>query len=145
MIKTEELEEFIRRIDEEPLSDLIRENRDMFQLDLADTSQIHEMRGHIDQHGPAKANVDPYWIIRICANPDTANQQITYHLLGSDVITSDLQVIDEEKHLVRTRNSIYALGQPGGLDIPLSAKMRVCAGLHFWNVGHFLGVPHVFY
>lgn len=145
MIKTEGLEEFIRRIDDEPIGSLIRENRDFCHLDLADDTQISEMRGHIDSPGPAKMYVDPYWIIRICAYPKTADEQVTYHLLSTEVITSDVQIVDQEKLLVRTTNSIYAIGEHGGLDVPLGVKFRVCAGLHYWGVGQVLGVPHVFY
>lgn len=145
MIPLDGIGEFIRRIDENPIGDLIRANRHLFRLDLIDDAQTRELIGHIDSPGTPKRFVDPYWILRICAYPDTSREQISYHLLGTEVITSDVQVVDKEKHLVRTMNSIYAIGDAGGPNVPLDVKLRVCAGLHWWGVGPVLGVPHVFY
>lgn len=145
MIPLDGLEEFVRRIDEQPVGDLIRENRGFLNLDLADHAQIRELTGNIDAPGTPKRFVDPYWIIRICTYPDTERELVTYHLVGAEVITSDVQIVDQGKRLVRTTNSIYATGQLGGPNVPFVVKLRVCAGLHWWGVGKVLGVPHVFY
>jgi hypothetical protein len=60
-------------------------------------------------------------------------------------VTSEIQRIDLERGLVRTRNSLYKLGRPGGGEPPTEDLAVLCAVLHEWGVGDFLGTPHFFF
>lgn len=145
MINISDFDKTLRRMDKEPLSELIQRNRDKCKLDLATNEKLTSFSGHIDTTLPPKKLVDPYWFIHIQVMPGTIDAQNTVHLVGASVITSDVVLIDWQKKLVRTRNSFYAIGDAGSSDVPLEIKLCVCAGLHSWNVGSYLGVLHVFY
>lgn len=145
MIPIDNLEQFIQRIDTMPVDDLIRANKELCELRIARGGEIEQFHGRINCCEPVKRHVSPYWLLRVIVNPGTTKEQITAHLLGSEVITSDVMLIDTKKKLVRTMNSIYSIGDRGAADVSLHAKFRICAGLHHWGVGSFLEVPHVFY
>jgi hypothetical protein len=63
----------------------------------------------------------------------------------SEWVTSEIQRIDLERGLVRTRNSLYKLGTPGRGEPPTEDAAVLCAVLHEWGIGAFLGAPYFFF
>jgi hypothetical protein len=60
-------------------------------------------------------------------------------------ITSEVKAIDFEHGLVRTRNSLYTIRSPAHGEPPLEDLPLICATLHRWGVGTYLGVPEIFH
>ena len=55
------------------------------------------------------------------------------------IMTSDVRSVDFENGLVLTKNSLYRLGCKGNGDPEMRMLLHICATLHAWGHGEFMG------
>ncbi|MBU0594480.1 MAG: hypothetical protein KKH74_12195 [Gammaproteobacteria bacterium] len=131
------------------LDDIIRENRDKAELRLATEEEVCALFTTL-KPGPVKQRIDDWYFINLHIKPLSQSQLILLGYLkgeGLPWITSVVTGIDLKNHLVTTRSgSIYAIGNRGKEEEPDSQLLAtVCAVMHKWGMGTFLGVPPWFF
>lgn len=131
------------------LDDIIRKNRELVELCLSTAEEIRALGGEIRPGPPVKGIVDDWRIISLRAKRSGRAQVV---LLGhsrtenAPWITSAIVRIDLPRNYVLTKSgSLYELGSQGNGEPPRLQLIHVCATLHQWGSGVFLGVPHFFY
>jgi hypothetical protein len=130
------------------LDDVIRINRDIYVLRLADEQQLSAIAGEIWTDS-IKDEISNYRLVSlITKNPEA----VSVHLLGTcsaghSWITSRVIVLDLERGYAATRSgSIYKLLGPLARDDPDRCELIcLCAALNAWGIGQRMGVPEFFY
>lgn len=118
------------------LDDIVRRNRDLFEIGLATASELAAATGDVDSVGAPRGLIDGWHVI---AFRDLSIGEASLHMLGyirpgTGRITSDVVVLAADRSRVRTRNSLYLLGSPavGEPDLPL--LLLVAAVLRHWGI-----------
>lgn len=135
------------------LDDVVRQNRDQFQIGLATADEIAALAGGVER-GPVKATLDDWRLIAIRSfNSERSLEpdRVSLALLGRDAerrscwLTSAVQRIDQNAGLVRTTNSRYGIGVAGVGEPPSDELIHVAAVTYLWGFGGFIGAPKFFY
>lgn len=128
------------------LDDVIRKNREHFQLRLTTDEEIFDLYKTITPNEP-KDIVDDWNLITL----HSADGSITWLLgdvrrKGRPRITSDVTGINFDRSFITTRSgSLYQLGNHKNGPPTQEELFLVCATFHHWGFGAGLGVPHFFY
>jgi len=128
------------------LSDIIRRNRDEFEVGLATADELAAVGGSIDADAAVAATLDHWWTVVL---RDLAEERYLLLLYGENSATgklrrtSSVRTLDLERGLARTQNSVYALGERAYGEPPLEMIFDVCAELHRRSLGQRYGVPQV--
>lgn len=145
-------EELVQNIDNlipKILDDVIRKNRELVELGLSTADDIRVIQSEIQPGLPVKDIVNDWRLISLREKQSGLAQVL---LLGRSQnenaawITSSIVKIDLTRNCVMTKSgSHYGLGSRGFGEPPREQLIHVCATLHQWGSGSFLGVPHFFY
>jgi hypothetical protein len=137
------------------LDDVVRANRDNFQIGLATANEVRRLTASIEP-ASTKATIDEWRIIAFrTLKPEPNSGRIVgktlLSLLGRSsrtncpLITSEVVKIDFENGLVRTLNSLYKIGVAGEGEPPSDDLIHLCATTHIWGWGKMIGAPAFFY
>lgn len=131
------------------LDDIIRKNRELVELRMVTEVETDALRKEIPNPYPVKDVIEDWRLIGLCEKRTNWAQVM---LLGASTfnncawLTSTIVAIDFAENIVLTKSgSIYRLGQPGKGEPPTGHLIHVCATLHMWGSGTFLGTPEFFY
>jgi hypothetical protein len=131
------------------LDDIIRKNRELVELRSATEADILPLEMPIPGPYYPKDTINDWHLIGLCEKHSNWVQVL---LLGYSTsqhcpwITSPVMSIDREQNFVRTRSgSLYVLGNRAHGEPPMDQLIHVCAALHMWGSGTFLGAPEFFY
>lgn len=122
------------------LDDIIRLNRDKAQLYLSKEDELDVLRGPVVL-GMPKAHISSWAFITMHLLKEEAS---FVHLVGfnqaehASWMTSFVTGIDDRRVMTK-RGSLYELVGEGDSNVDLPC---ICATLHHWKLGTFLGVPH---
>jgi hypothetical protein len=128
------------------LDQIVTRNRDRFSLGLATEAEIAALTAPV-LPGYQRGQIEDW---RLIATRQIGEAPILF-LLGHNPkedgawMTSAVQTISPDLQRLRTRNSIYALGERGAGEPPLEQILHVCYALRTWGLGDILGLAHVFY
>lgn len=144
-----ELTKNISNLIPKSLDDIVRRNRELVELRLATRAEIQTLEKSIENLHHEKDLIEDWRLI--CLSEKKSNRvQLT--LLGNSAenksawITSSIASIDFKQNIVLTNSgSIYKLGESGQGEPTTEHLMCVCAALHLWGMGTFLGAPEFFY
>ena len=145
------LREALEKIIPKSLDDVVRRNRDKMRIGRATLEEIARRMAAVEPEDP-RDTLEEWRIIAF-------RTEAPFGLFGDGMllllgyatearaswITSEIQRIDFDRRLVRTRNSVYRLGTPGQGEPPTEDLAVLCAVLHEWGVGDLLGAPHFFF
>jgi hypothetical protein len=139
------------------LDDVVRANRDKFQIGLATADEVRRLTASIEPAG-TKATIDQWRIVAfrtLKPESDSISGRIVgktlLSLLGRSsrtncsLITSEVVKIDLKNSLVRTLNSLYRIGVGGEGEPPTDDLIHLCATTHIWQFGKIIGAPEFFY
>jgi hypothetical protein len=137
------------------LDDVVRANRDSFQIGLATADEIRRLTDSIEPAG-TKSTIDDWRIIAFrTLKPGPNSGRVVARTLLSmlgrssrtnrSLITSEVVKIDFESGLVRTLNSLYKIGVEGEGEPPSDDLIHLCATTHTWGFGKIIGAPAFFY
>ncbi len=136
------------------LDEIIRLRRDSFSLRLSHPHEISALPA-IGQEDPdimIQSTIDNWYLICLAyVKAANADPQITYFMLGNKReadcawMTSAVNAFDQERHVVKTNNSLYGLGYKGEGNPDLNLILHVCHTLHKWGLGKQLGVLEIIY
>jgi hypothetical protein len=151
------IEEALDKLFPRSLDDIVRVNRDRYQLGIATPDEFAALVGNVEP-GRVKATLDQWRIVAfrniasdLAPGRDRVFDEVSLSLLGRDAerrglwMTSQVRRIDQSSGLVLTRNSIYRLGFPGAGEPPSDHLIHVAAMTHVWGVGDLIGAPMFFY
>jgi hypothetical protein len=131
------------------LGDIVVRNRDLFELGFATAAELAAVTGDVDAIGVPRGRID-HW--RVIALRDRVIGHVTLHVLGrfGDArawMTSAVAVLASNTSRVRTKNSVYVLGQPATGEPDLSLLLHVAFTLRWWGLDrrYDLGVVPVAY
>lgn len=131
------------------LDDIIRKNRELVELGLSTDDEIQALYAEMPPGLPVKDIVNDWRLISLREKKSGLAQVL---LLGRSQnenfawVTSSIVKIDLNRNCVMTKSgSYYGLGSRGDGEPPREQLMHVCATLHKWGSGTFLGVTHFFY
>jgi hypothetical protein len=133
------------------LDNIIRANRDKFDLALANDEQLAHLSKPVDVNSLIKREFTDWRFIALTADvPERGFWMERVFLVGRQshhkFVTSPVVAIDRGHHLVRTQNSVYRLaGDPGIGEPDESMLIMVCATFNSWGWGPLLGVPAFFF
>lgn len=134
------------------MDDIIQKNRHLYSLRLSfheELNTLPPMVALIADHRQVKAKIS-VWRFICWVRPEEIGGPVHF-LLGINkarqriIMTSDVRSVDFENGLVLTKNSLYRLGCKGNGDPEVRMLLHICATLHVWGHGEFMGIPHVFY
>lgn len=144
-----ELIQAITNIIPQSLDDIIRENREHVELLLSTEEEISTLVRPIANPPSLKDTIDDWRMISLV---DKGQARTSVLLLGNSQknhsawITSPVLEVDFDQMVVLTRSgSLYQLGSRGNGQPTRDQLIHVCATLHTWGLGEFLGAPHFFY
>jgi hypothetical protein len=140
------------------LDDIVRRNRDRCRIGLATPDELTVRAAKIPPQR-TRQTISEWRMIAIRAIGLEPDVEIDGFLGNSCVallgqvadlqrlwITSAVLRIDADAGLVRTRNSLYRVSGAAAAGEPDEAALIfLCATLHRWGVGAFLGAPAFFY
>jgi hypothetical protein len=143
-----EMDNILDRLIPKSLDDIIRANKHLAELRLADEREISAITGEI-WADKTKDEISNFRLVSIIfKNPVT----VSVHLLGTCSArhawyTSQVMVLDLQRGYAQTRSgSLYKLIGPLAVDEPGTDDLIcLCAALNTWGVGQYLGVPAFFY
>jgi hypothetical protein len=151
------IEEALEQMIPKSLDDVVRKNRNAFQIGLATPTEI-AIRGTVIKPDRDTRDTIEQWNIiafrTLGLRPDTGLEGILssrLSLLGRAAgtrgswLTSEVVQIDVDGGLVLTRNSLYRLGSRGEGEPPPDDLICVCAVMHSWGIGELIGAPGFFY
>jgi hypothetical protein len=151
------LREALEKMIPRSLDDVVRANRDRFQIGLATAAEAAARAARIEP-ACARDTIEAWRIVafRIRDPRDDADAggqagRSRLSLLGQSSrmkrgwITSQIMQIDFANRLVQTRNSLYALGVAGAGEPPADDLIHLCAACHIWGFGDLIGAPPFFY
>jgi hypothetical protein len=131
------------------LDQIVRRNRHLFSIGLATAAELAAVTGDVDMVGAPRGRIDHWYVI---AMRHQAIGLTTLHLLGHHHdsrawLTSNVAVMAPDRARVRTRNSVYLLGEPATGEPDVTLLLRIAFVLRSWGIdGHYdLGVLPVFY
>jgi hypothetical protein len=109
-----------------------------------DLARLKPMDSTISEQKPDKGTIDDWRIIAASGTSKTLLFLTGTHR-SKDVpyMTSDIVSIDG--NTVVTNNSVYHLGVKGEGEPDMMIILHICATLHYWGAGAYLGVPYIFY
>jgi hypothetical protein len=117
------------------LADLIRENRHILELRLATPLELTAITGDIADVRAVKGFIRGWQAIAI---RDHLEDVTSFHIVGffamRSWITSDLLRLSPDRSLVRTRNSLYALGQRAESALSIAHLRTVARALRAWGL-----------
>ncbi|OQW68724.1 MAG: hypothetical protein BVN34_08610 [Proteobacteria bacterium ST_bin12] len=128
------------------MDDIIRKNREVVQLRLANETDISKLQAEIEEDNPVFI-LDNWNLLAFDRLGVT-----TVHLIG-DVrgeseprITSKAIEIDMKRHVLTTiSGNLYRMGSRNDGEPNTEKLYLICAYMHEWGIGQMLGVPHFFY
>lgn len=130
----------VERLVPQSLDDIIRLNREKAQLYLSTNEELDILRGPVVT-GATKALISNWAFITMHLSECGSN---FVYLVGCNQtercswMTSFVTGIDD-RTIMTKRGSLYELVGEGNSDVDLP---HICATLHHWKLGAFLGVPH---
>lgn len=131
------------------LDDIIRKNRELMELGLSTPDEIRALQAEVQQGLPIKDMIDDWHLISLRSKQ---SGDVKILLLGQSQkeniawMTSLIVRIDLTQSVIVTQSgSLYGLGSQGAGEPSRGQLIHVCATLHKWGSGEFLGVPHFFY
>ena len=134
------------------LDEIIRNHRDDISLRLStseDFAALSPMVASIEQQKSVRATINEWRIVCFVIRPELGTNFLVLtgfnQEMGCVWNTSHIVSIDFENHLVLTKNSLYRLGSKGEGEPDSHIIMHICAFLHSWGAGPYLGVLNVFY
>ncbi|MDB5411530.1 MAG: hypothetical protein JWL84_6442 [Rhodospirillales bacterium] len=151
------LREALEKMIPRSLDDVVRANRDRFQIGLATAAEAAARAARI---APAcTRDTIEVWRIIAFRSLDPPNDIDAGEVPGNSLlsllgqssrmkrgwITSQIMQIDFENRLVQTRNSLYALGVEGAGEPPADDLIHLSAACHIWGFGDLIGAPAFFY
>jgi len=126
------------------LDDVIRKNRNLFELGLSIIEDIQAIHIEIQPGMPVKDVIDDWRLISFRDKRTGRNQVLLLgdsQKKGNSWITSSIVLIDLPQNIVVTKSmSVYKLGSQGNGEPPRRHLIHVCAALHKWGLGAALGV-----
>lgn len=128
------------------MDDIIRKNREVVQLRLANEEDISKLQAEIDEVNPVFI-LDNWSLIAFDRHGAT-----TVHLIG-DVrgesnprITSLVRAIDMKRYVLTTNSgNLYQMGSRKDGEPNTEKLYLICAYIHQWGIGQMLDVPQFFY
>jgi hypothetical protein len=139
------------------LDDVVRANREFFQIGLATAAEVRHRSGRIEPADTKDTIIDWRIVAFRTVDPERdlesgrIDGRILLSLLGRSsrkrhpLITSEVAKIDFRNRLVQTRNSLYALGVKGEGEPPGDDLVHLCATTYVWGFGKMIGAPAFFY
>lgn len=131
------------------LDDVIRKNRELVELGLSTPNEIRALQAEVQQELPVKDMIDDWHLISLRSK---RSGDVKVLLLGQSQkesvvwMTSSIVRIDLSQSVIVTQSgSLYGLGSQDAGGPSRGQFIHVCATLHKWGSGEFLGVPHFFY
>lgn len=131
------------------LDGIISRNRELVELRIASGKEINALTKQIRGPVHEKDEIENWRLISIVEKKTNMAQVL---LLGNSKekshpwITSPVQLIDFDQGFVSTRSgSTYKLLERGVGEPPSDQIICLCAALHSWGSGTYLGVPHFVY
>lgn len=146
MMNDSELSTALEAMIPKSLNDIIRKNRELVQLRLANEADILKLQSEIHEVNPVF--ILDNWNLIAFDRPGAT----TIHLIG-DVrgeseprITNLIRAIDMKRQLLLTNSgNLYQMGTNNDGEPNTEKLYLICAYMHQWGIGHELGVPHFFY
>jgi hypothetical protein len=94
--------------------DVLQNDRDLFEIGFATAAEVASVTGDVDALGASRGRIDDW---RVIALRNHLLGRVTLHVVGlfqegRTRMTSEVAVIADNRSIVRTRNSVYALGTP---------------------------------
>ncbi len=138
------------------LDDIVRKNREHFQIGLAKAEEFASRVAKIEP-GRSVDTIDQWRLVAFRAPPPRLrferemSDKVHLSLLGEAVkarqiwTTSEVMQIDVEGGFARTQNSLYKLGIKGKGEPPREHLICVAAATHSWGWGTFIAAPEFFY
>lgn len=136
----------------ENIDDIIRVNRDRFQLAFATDAELEGLEQAIP--GPSASVVrhsSQDWNILLVHQTIDGSRKSLPVLLGKVLetgecrVTSAVTAIDSRAGLVRTAHSLYRIVGPRNPTPDRHLLMHICIWLNQRGVGPYYGVPKFFY
>jgi hypothetical protein len=124
------------------LDDIVRLNRDQFEIGLATLDELAVRAGAIEPDATADT-LDEWRIVAIRQRGAPPILSLLGRAVGTGGawMTSDIAMLDVTRGLCRTRNSLYRLRVPGVGEPPSDDLIFVCAMVHKWGFGRVIGAP----
>lgn len=118
------------------LDDIVRRNRDLFEVDFATEAELGAVTGGVDLFSRPRGRIDSW---RVIALRDHVHPVVTLHVLGRFQdsrawMTSPVAVMTPERSFVRTRNSLYALGEAAQGEPDITLLLHVAFVLRHWGL-----------
>lgn len=142
------LAQFVEELVPTSLPNVIRKNQSLVTLRLMTDGEIDGLHAEIVHSSPVKHALDNWRLIVLHDKRGNAPAPL---LLGTTAaggpwVTSIVEAFDPVKSLAVTKSrSTYQLARRGAGEPPTEHLICLCAALHSWGVGDFLGVPPFFY
>lgn len=131
------------------LDDIISKNRELVELRLANEKEINDLTRQIRSPVHVKDAIEDWRLVSLVEKTSNKAEVL---LLGNSHdkthpwITSPILTLDLSQGFVSTQSgSIYKLLDRGIGEPPASHIICLCAALHVWGSGQYLGVPHFYY
>jgi hypothetical protein len=118
------------------LDDIVRRNRELFELGFATAAELAAVTGVLDGSGSPRGTIDDW---RIIALRDHVAKHVTLHVVGRFEnarawMTSEIAMIAADESTVRTRNSIYMLGARAVGEPDPSLLFHITFVLRWWGI-----------
>ena len=128
------------------LDDIIRKNRESFQIRMASESDI--LSFHIEIEANIPLDIFDNWSLIAFAGKEQKFIRLIGEVRSSkDIkITSNVIAIDMKQQILKTLSgSLYQLGTPNEGEPDIYQLYFICAYLHQIGIGPAFGVPHFYY
>ena len=127
----------------------VSRRKDILDLRVATDTELEALRGDVLADGTAiRGRIENWHVIVGVVQGEPAHRFAvgTHVATGYPMHTSALRSIDRERGLLRTMNSLYELGEPGGDEPSSEMVWMVCAVYRPYDaaMGGILGIPEVF-
>jgi hypothetical protein len=149
-IVSQRLQNALNELIPRSLDDIIRANRDKYQMRLADDRELAmlpDFATAFDGRPEKRDPIEDWYIVRLEAkNGREGYAYMVGFRRGNAFITSNVKAIEHkgETGLVLTKNSLYQLGKKGIGEPNQVLLIHICATLWEWGSGRLLGVPQFF-
>jgi len=134
----------------ENLDEIVRANRDKFQLAFATEDEMKSLERDIPSGGPVRHTLEGWNVLMMHATAGGKVRSVP-KLLGSVEgtgqcwITSTIKAIDLDTGLVQTENSLYRVAGARLFEPSVHLLLHVCVYLNQCGAGRYLGIPEFFY
>ncbi len=131
------------------LGDIVRIGCDTSSIGLASEDDLARLAGTVPA-GRARDTIDGWYLVTLRIRGTGSELVETWALgwaraAGVVWITSPVAVLDLPGKRLRTKNSVYGLGEAGSGEPDIELRLHLCYALRTWGLGKALGVPEVFY